>query len=147
RPGVRLPEAAPGHDGRRPVGMTARNHPPPGGLSMAHDHSHDDPKTYYVEQLCMIGVAGALGGIAVMLYLRESLWFLIPPFQKMVLAGGVGLLVVVAVRAVVVWVQAGRARAQEHDHAHDHAHEHGHDHCHGGDCDHDHDHDHDHGHG
>jgi hypothetical protein len=114
---------------------------------MAHDHSHDDPKTYYVEQLCTIGIAGALGGIAVMLYQRQLLWFLAAKIQPWVLAGGVALLVLVAIRAVVVWLQAGRTPAADHDHAHDHDHEHCHDHAHGGACDHDHHHDHGHEHG
>ena len=78
---------------------------------MAHDHDHaHDPTTYYVEQLCTIGIAGALGGIAVMLYQRGLLWFLAPKVQPWVLGGGLALLAVVAVRAVVVWFQAGRDR-------------------------------------
>src|SRR4051794_23824566 len=98
---------------------------------MAHDHSHDDPKDYYVEQLCMIGIGGALGGVAIMLYFEDRLWSLIPPFQILAMAGGVALLVLVAIRAAVVWVMAGRTPApvSEHDHAgeHDHNHEHCHD--------------------
>jgi hypothetical protein len=133
---------------------------------MGHDHSHDDPKTYYVEQLCTIGIAGALGGIAVMLYLQrdDRLWFLAPKVQPWVLAGGIALLVLVVIRAAVVWVQAGRTPQSAHDHDHDHHHDHCHDHSHGEACDHDRehahavsavplsvppvaaDHDHDHGH-
>jgi hypothetical protein len=133
---------------------------------MAHDHSHDDPKTYYVEQLCTIGIAGALGGIAFMLWQRGLLYFIAPKVRPWVLGGGVALLVLVAMRAVVVWFQAGRAPAADHDHDHEHDHAHGeacdhhhHDaiqagtsltavsaHSHGAACGHDHDHDHDHGH-
>jgi hypothetical protein len=123
---------------------------------MAHDHSHDDPKAYYVEQLCTIAIAGALGGIAVMLYHRNLLWFLAPKVQPWVLAGGIALLVLVVIRAAAVWFQAGRTASESpgHDHAHDHAHgeacdhthDHDHDHSHGGDCGHNHDHDHSHGH-
>jgi hypothetical protein len=126
---------------------------------MAHDHAHD-PKTYYVEQLCTIGICGALGGIAVMLYATDLLWFIAPKIQIWVVLGGIALLVLVAIRAVVVWVQAGRMQLKmadamapdhHHDHAHDHDHDHDHDHehCHGhGEaCAHDHDHDQDHGHG
>jgi hypothetical protein len=108
---------------------------------MGHDHSHDDPKAYYVEQLCTIGIAGALGGIAVMLYTRGLLWFLAEKVQPWVLGGGIALLVLVAVRATVVWIQAGRKPVE--DHYHDHEHDHGH----GSACDHDHDHAHGHGHG
>ena len=103
---------------------------------MAHDHSHDDVKAYYVEQLCTIGIAGALGGIAVMLWYRNLLWFLAPKVQPWVLAGGIALLVLVAIRAAAVWFQAGRTAPASPDHDHDH------DHAHGGDCGHDHDHDH-----
>ncbi len=125
---------------------------------MAHDHAHDDPKSYYVEQLCTIGIAGALGGIAVMLYQRNLLWFLAPKVQPWVLAGGIALLVLVAIRAAAVWFQAGRTAPESPDHAnggghnHDHAHggdcghDHDHDHAHGEACAHDHDHDHSHGH-
>jgi hypothetical protein len=129
---------------------------------MGHEHAHD-PKTYYVEQLCTIGICGALGGIAVMLYVTDLLWFIAPKIQTWVLLGGIALLVLVAIRAVVVWVQAGRMRlemadahdhhhdhdhdhAHDHDHDHDHAHDHEHCHGHGEACAHDHDHDHDHAH-
>ncbi len=111
---------------------------------MAHDHAHD-PQTYYVEQLCTIGICGALGGIAVMLYRNNLLYFIAPKVQFWVVLGGVALLVLVAIRAFAVWMQAGRTPAVAHEHDHDH--EHCHDHSHGAACDHDHDHDHDHGHG
>jgi hypothetical protein len=120
---------------------------------MPHDHTHD-PRTYYVEQLCTIGICGALGGIAVMLYVTDLLWFIAPKIQIWVLLGGIALLVLVAIRAAVVWLQAGRTAVEahhHHEHQHDHAHEHEHDHenCHGhGEaCDHGNDHDHAHGHG
>jgi uncharacterized membrane protein YcgQ (UPF0703/DUF1980 family) len=114
---------------------------------MAHDH---DPKTYYVEQLCTIAICGALGGIAVWLFATGALWFIAPKIQYWVLAGGIALLVLVAIRALVVWIQAGRipADAHDHHHAHDHEHDHHHEHSAGHDaaCAHDHDHDHSHGH-
>ncbi len=71
------------------------------------------------------------------------------------------LLILVAIRAVSLWISAGRNRlalahahdgGHAHDHHHDHDHDHGHDdHDHGHEhCDHDHDHghacDHDHAH-
>jgi hypothetical protein len=115
---------------------------------MAHDHSHDDPNSYYVEQLCTIAITGALGGIAVLLYQGGRLWFLADKIQPWVLAGGIVLLAVVAIRVVAVWMQAGRTPAAEPNHDHDHEHhEHCHDHSHGETCGHDHDHDHSHSHG
>jgi len=117
---------------------------------MAHDHSHDDPQAYYVEQLCTIGICGALGGIAVTLYLRGLLWFVVPKIQYWVVAGGIALLVLVAIRAVMVWLQAGRTPAPAddvHDHDHTHDHDHCHDPAHGDSCGHDHEHAPGHGHG
>jgi hypothetical protein len=117
---------------------------------MAHDHAHD-PQTYYVEQLCTIGICGALGGIAVMLYRNDLLYFIAPKVRIWVVLGGATLLVLVAIRALAVWVQAGRTPAKGHDHAHEHPHDHDHEHCHdhshGETCGHDHDHEHDHDHG
>ncbi|HKI33509.1 MAG TPA: hypothetical protein VKA46_16765 [Gemmataceae bacterium] len=117
---------------------------------MAHDHSHDT-QSYYVEQLCTIAIAGALGGIAVMLYREDLLFFVADKVKPWVLGGGIALLVVVALRAVAVWLQAGRTPAEGsekgNDHPHDHDQEPCHEHAHGAGCDHNHDHDHDHGHG
>jgi uncharacterized repeat protein (TIGR03943 family) len=105
---------------------------------MAHVHTHDR-SAYYVEQLCTIGIGGALGGIAIMLWARGLLFLILAPkFHLWVLLGGIALLVLVAVRAVTVWLNVGQT-----DHAQDH-HHHDHDHV---DCGHDHEHcDHDHAH-
>lgn len=127
---------------------------------MAHDHHHHDEGNYYVEQLCTIGVCGALAGVAIVLWYRDylepdkHLGFLHPNFRLPLLLGGIALLVLVAIRAVVVWVASGRraAHVHNHDHAHDHHHEHGeacghhHHHEHGPGCGHDHDHAHEHTH-
>jgi hypothetical protein len=67
---------------------------------MAHVHHHDDG-SYYVEMLCTIGVCGALGGVAIVLWYREKLSFLHPSFRLPLLLGGIALLVLVAIRAVV----------------------------------------------
>lgn len=113
---------------------------------MGHGHDHaEDRTTYYIEQLCTIGVCGAFGGIAVMMYKRDILkLFLDPKFHPFVLWAGIALLVMVVVRAVAVWRSAGQT-GHSHEHAHDH--EHGAD-CpdHGHACSHDHSHDHNHPH-
>lgn len=71
---------------------------------MAHDHHHDhDAGSYYVGQLCMVGICGALAGVAVVLWLRGGLWFLAPKFQQPVLLGGLALLALVAIRALSIW--------------------------------------------
>src|SRR5438445_3327368 len=132
---------------------------------MAHVHAEEE-NTYYIDQLCTIGVCGALGGAAIMMYQQKMLSFLADTFHPWVLAGGIALLVLVVIRAVPLWFAVGRPRAehqhpQDHfhdpDHAHDHGdcaghehhHEHAHDHGDGGGHEHDHHHDHshaDHGH-
>jgi hypothetical protein len=121
---------------------------------MAHVHDEAD-SNYYTEQLCTIGICGALGGIAIMLYARGMLaWLLVPWLHWTVLAGGIALLALTAVRAAVVWVSAGKPRPHTHDHDHEHCchdhdhgheHDHAHDHSHGHDHMHDHDHSHEHG--
>lgn len=110
---------------------------------MAHDHSHEDRNTYYLNQLFTIAVCGLLGGVTVMLWYSGKLRFLVVErFWLPTLIGGLTLLALVLVRAIAVWrtvdepVDAGH----QHDHEHDHC---GHDHGH---CGHDHDHDHDHNH-
>jgi uncharacterized membrane protein YcgQ (UPF0703/DUF1980 family) len=120
---------------------------------MGHDHHHGgDVSTYYVEQLCTIGVCGAFGAVAIMLYSRNTLRiFLDPKFHPFVLGAGIALLVMVAIRAVSVWQTAGGAADHNHDHchghdcSHDHEHDH-HDHDHEQGHDHAHVHSHDHGH-
>lgn len=122
---------------------------------MAHGHHHhgESLRDYFTEQLATIGVVGVLGFAAVQLYLADRLRFVLAePFRLPVLLGGIAVLVVVAVRAVSVWREAGEMNATHSHAAHHHHHEHGpdcnhdHDHKHGPDCDHSHDHGHDHSH-
>src|SRR5919197_5885645 len=111
-------------------------------MAHAHDHAHDhEHSPYYLDQLCTIGVCGALGMVAVRLWWTNSLGILAGTFQQALLAGGVVLLVVTAVRAVSLWHSVGRA-GHAHDHACDHDHGHGHAHTH--DCGHEHHHAHEH---
>lgn len=113
---------------------------------MAHDHSHEHGSEYFVEQLFTILVCGALGLVAVRLYMTNKLGIVLaPPFHLPVLIGGIAILVLVALRAIAVWRESGQ---EFHDHAHhDHGHDHHHDHGHGHDHHHDHGHDHHHNHG
>lgn len=111
---------------------------------MAHNHHHhgETGREYFTEQLLTIFVVGMFGFAAVRMYLSGMLDFVLAPqFRLPVLIGGVGVLVIVAIRAVSVWREAGAAAPHDHGHEHEHAH-----HVHGPDCDHSHDHDHDHGH-
>lgn len=110
---------------------------------MAHDHSHGDRSTYYLDQLFTIAVCGLLGAVAIMLWWTGKIALMLhPKFYPWVLMGGLALLVLVVVRAVAVWRSVDEpVTVPEHTHDHDH------EHCghHHGPCDHDHGPDHDHG--
>jgi hypothetical protein len=114
---------------------------------VAHDHHHHDDN-YYVDQLCMIALCGAYGAIAVSLYFfnRSMLNLLVgPQFHNYVLWGGLALVVMVVVRAAMLWVAVGR-KAQTAPATCDHGHDHHHHHEDGHACDHAHEHGHHHHH-
>src|SRR5579862_4094433 len=118
-----------------------------------HDHSHEED-SYYLDQLCMVTLSAAFGGICLALYFWKTdmlTRLLGPQFHLFVLISGFTLVGLAILRASSLWVQVGKERKHDaHDHAHeahDHHHEHGADcHSHGADCHHDHDHAHAHGH-
>ncbi len=101
-------------------------------------HSHDGPdghshshglSDYYLEQLLTVFVCGAMGLTAVLMYVFGRLdVILISELRPWVLAGGVALLVVTAIRALSLWRSVGAGDA-DHGAA---------GHVHGPDCDHDH---------
>lgn len=104
------------------------------GDGHGHDHSHDGD-TYFLDQLCMVGLAGTVGVICLCLYfwrtgMLQSL--LGPQFHLFVLGSGVALLVVALARAAHLWFTADRP-THDHHHAHEHSHAPG-ETC----CDHDH---------
>src|SRR5262245_20945081 len=99
---------------------------------MAHEHHHGNEGSSHVEQLCILGVCGALGGVAVVLWYREKLSFLHPNFRIPVLLGGLALLGLVCVRAMIVWRTCNRAvPTKAHRHVPGCGHDHGHAHSHG----------------
>jgi len=128
------------------------------------EHGHEHPKPaadmhghtvgeYYLEQLLGIGVCGAFGAVAVLMFQQNRLQDLLAPeFHYWVLAGGLTLLALCVIRGAALWVETGKlGKAAEHVHGPDCNHEHDHApaHAHGPDCDHAHDdghghHDHDH---
>jgi hypothetical protein len=120
---------------------------------MGHSHSHEGQASHYVEQIFTIAACGAIAGVCILLYARGGLSGMLKEDQHLrVLFGGIGLLILVVIRAAYVWIAAGQTPAKtashnhNHDHNHDHAacdHDHDHDHDHAR-CDHDHHHDHDH---
>ncbi|MDB5313807.1 MAG: hypothetical protein JWO38_8009 [Gemmataceae bacterium] len=125
---------------------------------MPHGHHHhgESLRDYFTEQLLTIFVVGMFGAVAILLYRSGNLQYVLAkPFHLPVLIGGITVMVLVVVRAISVWREAGEANADQHDHNHHHdhnhahagtSHDHDHDHVHGPDCDHDHGHDHDHHH-
>src|SRR5260370_41789862 len=102
-------------------------------------HTHEETENYFLDQIFTIALCGALGAIAVLLYVRGNMLKLIldAKFHPYILAGGITLLVLVLIQAIAVRRPAGQL-APAHDHHH-HPHDHTHTH------DHTHDHDHDHG--
>ena len=93
-----------------------------------HGHGHG-VSDYYLEQLLTVFVCGAMGLTAVLMYAFGRLdVILISALRPWVLAGGVALLVVTAIRAVSLWrsVSANAADTGAAGHVH------------GPDCDHDH---------
>lgn len=112
---------------------------------MAHVAGHD--QNYYLDQVCSIGVCGAMGIISILMYTSNKLSIiLVPAFHKPVLWGGIVVLIIAVVRFTALWRMAGTS-THHHDHdgaCHDHDHDH-HDHkhdekCGGHDCGHDHSH-------
>jgi hypothetical protein len=77
---------------------------------MAHSHlGCQSPRDYFTEQLLTILVCGALGFVGIQLYAQDMLrHILAPQFHLPVLLGSVGVLVLVAVRALAVWREAGQ---------------------------------------
>src|SRR6185312_10191049 len=100
---------------------------------MAHDHHHhhgESLRDYFIEQLLTIFVVGLFGAVAILMYTSNKLQVVIAPqFHIYVLVGGIAVLVLVAVRALTVWKEAGVTQEHHHDHGHG-GHDHHHDHAH-----------------
>jgi len=121
-------------------------------MSHTHEHSHE-PSTYYMEQLCTIGVCGVLGIVAVLAYYQKFLEATDPPLlapylHRYVLWSGFAILGLVGYRGVSLWLSVGRlSAAHENDLHHDENRSHHHDHHDDHDDDHDHsEHEHHHDH-
>ncbi len=100
-----------------------------------HHHHGESLRDYFTEQLLTILVCGLFGFAAVQMYRLNMLEFLAPQFRAPVLYGGIALLLLVVVRAVAVWKEAGELQHLAAGHGHDHVHtedchHHGHDHHH-----------------
>jgi hypothetical protein len=92
---------------------------------MAHNHHHCGTATrdYFAGQLLTIFVVGCLGLVGILMFHNGQLGYILTlPFHRPVLLGGVVVLVLVVIRAISVWREAGQllARDSSHDHAQHH---------------------------
>jgi hypothetical protein len=114
------------------------------GSIMAHTHAAD--KNYYLDQVCALGACASLGVVAILMFTTDKVALLLAPgfLRTSVLWGGITLLVVVMLRGIALWRQAGRVQVEcDHDHTHEHRHhdehcEHQHEHV--AECGYDHSH-------
>ncbi len=103
-------------------------------------HSHDtDSDSYYLDQVCLVGISAAFGGVCLALYYWQTDMLnliLGRQFHPFVVISGYILVVMAAVRSVILWRQSSARHAHahhHHDHSHAHAHhhhDHDHAHCH-----------------
>ncbi len=117
---------------------------------MAHDHDHSG-ESYYLDQLCTIGICAAIGLVMFLLWYWNALYYLKSTFAVFVMLGGSALMILAAIRGVALWITVGRDKKKaaalhqhHHQHGHDHHHDHDHAHCHDHDHGHEHHHHHDH---
>jgi hypothetical protein len=97
---------------------------------MAHHHDHHDD-TYYLDQLCLVALSAAFGGVCLTLYFWQTNMLnlmLGKQFHNFVGASGVVLVVLAVVRAASLWIAVGKTTASCCDAHHHHDHDHGHDH-------------------
>src|SRR4051794_37283871 len=76
---------------------------------MAHSHTGcQSPRDYFTEQLLTILVCGALAFVGIQMYTNDMLrHILAPQFHLPVLVGCIAVMVLVVVRGVAVWREAG----------------------------------------
>src|SRR5438552_3431460 len=118
---------------------------------MANEHHEHADESYYLDQLCSIGISAAIGVVMFLLWYWNQLTNLHPKLWIYVMLGGGALIVLAAIRGVALWIAVGKSKKVQHpDHHHHHDHHHGdhdhhaHDHQHGAShehagCDHAHD--------
>src|SRR5947207_3347222 len=127
------------------VGLPPLSHRrPPLMADVPHLPPADERSSYYLDQLFMIGVCGALAAVTILLWQSGSLATLLDAkFALAVGAGGLCLLGLVILRGVAVWTSVDTPPANGKGHAHgpdcDHSHGHGnegggHSHSHGHDA-------------
>src|SRR5262249_36053058 len=92
-----------------------------------HDHSHEGD-SYFIDQLCMVGLSGAFGVICLCLWFWQTDMLtnlLAPQFHLYVLLSGIALVILAGTRGAVLWRQSRDPHfVPGHDHSHDHHHHH-----------------------
>jgi hypothetical protein len=98
----------------------------------SHDHDHEGD-SYFIDQLCMVGLSGAFGMICLCLWFLQSNMLALmlgPQFHLYVLLSGFVLVTLAGIRGVILWNQSRDPNFKgDHDHAH-HDHGHAHEHHH-----------------
>src|SRR5947209_11788884 len=101
-----------------------------------HDHTHThEEDSYYLDQLCMVTMSAAFGGVCLALYFWKTdmlTRLLGPQFHLFVLISGFTLVGLAVLRGLSLWVQVGREKHAHHHGTHEHeqpAHDHEHDNC------------------
>jgi hypothetical protein len=98
--------------------------------SHTHDHDHEGGDSYFIDQLCMVGLSGAFGAICLTLWFwqRNMLNLMLgAQFHYYVLASGFVLAALALMRGAILWNQSkdpafAAGHGHDHDHSHDHAH-------------------------
>ncbi len=95
-------------------------------MAEVHSHAHaEDRSSYYLDQLFMIGVCGALAGVTIMLWQSGVLSTMLhEKFHIWVAMGGISLLAIVILRAVAVWLSVDE-QEEPHEHGPGCGHDHG----------------------
>ncbi|MBI3821787.1 MAG: permease [Planctomycetes bacterium] len=100
-----------------------------------HSHDHDDGDTYYIDQLCMVGLSGAFGVICLCLWFLQTEMLknlLHESFHLYVLLSGIALVIVAGTRGWILWQQSRDPNFKpgcDHDHGLTHDHDHSHEHA------------------
>src|SRR5438034_11297196 len=79
------------------------------------DRQSSATENYYLGQIFTIGMCGALGGVAVMIWARGQLTLILnPAFHLPVLLGGAALLVLTTLRALTLWLAPDSGRSHDY---------------------------------
>jgi hypothetical protein len=79
-----------------------------------HHHHGDGENDYYLDQLCMVTLSAAFGGICLALYFFKSKMLkdmLGQQFHPFVFISGATLVLLALLRAYSLWVQVGEEKA------------------------------------